>query len=199
MKDQIKVVLFDVDGVVVDSEMFSLQYSKKFGINNEEMLPFFKGVFQDCIIGKADLKEEVKPWLKKWKWDKSAKDFLNFWFRSEHNIDDMLVDQVEKLRASGIRCYLATKQEKYRTKYMREEMGFDNIFDGIFSSSEIGYKKPDEKFFQKILDELGIQGEEALFFDDEIENVEGAKSLGIKGFLYTGFDEFKKELDKFLK
>ena len=69
MKDKkdLKGILFDVDGVVVKSEMFSVQYQKKFEISNDEMLPFFTGIFQECIVGKADLKEALPEWLAKWK------------------------------------------------------------------------------------------------------------------------------------
>ena len=56
-----KCILLDVDGVLVNSEMFSLQYQKRFNLPQDIMLPFFKGVFQDCLIGKADLKEAVAP------------------------------------------------------------------------------------------------------------------------------------------
>lgn len=42
---KIEVVLFDTDGVVVNGGMWSVPYQEKFGVSNDEMLPFFKGVF----------------------------------------------------------------------------------------------------------------------------------------------------------
>ncbi|MCK5081051.1 MAG: HAD-IA family hydrolase, partial [Candidatus Moranbacteria bacterium] len=116
----------------------------------------------------------------------------------EHHIDSKIVDRVKQLRESGVKCYLATKQEKYRTEYMKNEMGFSDIFDGIFSSSALRCQKPDPKFFQKILDELEVEGKEVLFFDDEQVNVNGAKRVEIKSFLYTGFEKFEKDLNKFI-
>ena len=66
MKKDIKAIVLDADGVIINKpDMFSVQYQKEFGISNEVMLPFFKGRFQDCLTGKADLKEELKPFLKK--------------------------------------------------------------------------------------------------------------------------------------
>ena len=67
-----KVFLFDVDGVLVHSEMFSDHYQKAYGISRAEMAPFYLGVFQDCLVGRADLKEVIKPWLQKWKHKKCA-------------------------------------------------------------------------------------------------------------------------------
>jgi len=37
-----KCILFDADGVIIRSEIFSKQYQKKYGIENDAMLPFFK-------------------------------------------------------------------------------------------------------------------------------------------------------------
>lgn len=74
-----KCILFDANGVVVNSDMFSDQYQKEYEISNNEMLPFFKGEFQDCLVGKADLIESLKPWLPKWKWTGSVDEFLQYW------------------------------------------------------------------------------------------------------------------------
>jgi len=103
-----------------------------------------------------------------------------------------LIEKIKQLRSEGIKCYLATNQEKYRTKYMRETMDFENIFDGVFSSAELECKKPEKEFFQKVLDSLEINGEEVLFFDDDQRNINGAKSSGIKSFLYVGFDKLEE-------
>lgn len=62
-----QVVLFDVDGVIVRSEPFGAYYQKTKGVSQEEMLPFYRGIFQECLIRKADLREVIIPWLPKWK------------------------------------------------------------------------------------------------------------------------------------
>ncbi len=189
-----KCILFDADGVVVVSDRFSVQYQKEYGIPDNDMLAFFNGEFKKCTVGKADLAKIVKPWLLKWKWEKSADEFLRYWFELEHNIDERVVSAISSLRDRGILCYLATNQEKYRTQYMREYMGFDELFDGVFSSCEIGHKKPAKEYYEFILDKMksekGILPGEILFFDDRKDNVEQAKKLGINAYLYQGFEEF---------
>jgi putative hydrolase of the HAD superfamily len=168
----IKVIVFDADGVVINSPgYFSLQYQKDFGVSNDVMLPFFKGVFQDCLVGKADLREELKKVLDDWKWKGTIDELLDYWFKSEHHIDDRVLREIKNLQSKGIKCYIGTKQEKYRTEYMKKEMGFEEIFDGIYSSAYVGYKKPDERFYEEISKDLknkeGIRVEEIMFFDDE--------------------------------
>lgn len=96
---RIKAVLFDTGGVVVNGGSFSEQYQKKFGVSNDKMLPFFKGIFRDCLIGKVDLKEAVQPFLSDWKWSGNADDFLKLWFEMDHNIDQRIVEVVSELQS----------------------------------------------------------------------------------------------------
>ena len=185
-----KAILFDADGVIIHSEMFSLQYQKLYGISNEAMIPFFKTDFKPCLIGKADLIEVVTPWLIKWKWESSAKEFLDLWFKAEDHIDQRMLNIIKQLRSKGIKCYLATNQEKHRTEYMKDQMGFDKIFDHVFSSAYIGYTKPAKKYYEFILNKTNLKPEELMFFDDCQENVDGAKEINIQAHFFN-FEEFK--------
>lgn len=191
-----KAILFDADGVVINAEMFSVQYQKEYGVSNDEMLPFFKGDFQKCIVGQADLIEIVKPWLSKWKWKGTAEEFLQFWFRAEHSVDEQVIEVIEKLRKREIKCYLTTNQEKHRAQYLKEQMGFDKFFDGMFLSANIGYKKPDREFYEFILDDLKnkyeIRPQEVMFFDDDQKNIDEAKKFGIDAHFYKNFEKFKQ-------
>lgn len=192
----IKALIFDTDGMVVVTDMFSVQYHKDYGVPNDILLPFFKNEFQLCMVGKADLKEEIKEYLPKWGWDKSVDEFLKYWFETENNVDERVVEVIKKLKNSGIKCYLATNQERYRTAYLRKEMGFDIIFDKVFSSAEIGYKKPQIEFFDAVLKEIGLNKDEVQFWDDTEKNVEGANGYGFDAKHYQNFDEFNKEISK---
>lgn len=182
----IKAVIFDIDGVLNYSEMFSIQYQRKFGVSNDVMLPFFNQKFGKCLVGEADLKEEIKPWLKKWKWEGTAEEFLDFWFTTEDKIDKDVIQEVRRIRESGIRCFLATNQEKYRTGYLWNHNEFNKIFEAIFSSAEIGYKKKNPEFWQKVTLKLeNLSKEQILFVDDDIENIHTAKNFGLHAELIS--------------
>jgi putative hydrolase of the HAD superfamily len=168
-----KCILFDADGVIIHTEMFSVQYQKEFDVPMDVLLPFFKGVFKDCLIGKVDLKQVIQPYLSQWNWVGDVDGFLQYWFKAEHNVDERMVSLITELRKNAVYCYLATNQEKYRTEYMRKEMGFGDIFDGIFSSADIGCKKPDREFYEFIFREVAKKGvsKEQIFWGSTVKGI----------------------------
>jgi putative hydrolase of the HAD superfamily len=58
-------------------------------------------------------------------------------------------------------------------------------FDAMVLSHTAGVRKPDPAFFRVCVDAAGCAPGEILFFDDKVENVESARSLGIRGVVYT--------------
>ncbi len=53
-------------------------------------------------------------------------------------------------------------------------------FTQVFASHEIGLRKPEAAAFDYICRTTGIAAESILFFDDLLENVEGARSAGLQ-------------------
>jgi|SRR3989344_433995 len=191
----IKVIIFDADGVLIPHKRrFSVTLAEKHGISIEKTLPFFSGPFQDCLVGGEDLKESIAPHLNDWGWDKGVDALLDYWFQLEHNVDNELVDYIQELRAEGIKCFLATNNEKYRFQYILDKMGFQNMFDASYASAHLGHKKPNQEFFSKIFNELkNVDKKEVLFVDDSKENIEGAENFGIHTIFYTSFQDFKQK------
>lgn len=195
----IKAVIFDADGVLINGVEFSVFLNRDYGISTDKTLPFFNGIFKDCLLGKADLKIVIEPYLKEWGWNKSVDEFLEYWFKSEHNIDEKLVEYIQNLRKKGIKCYLATNQEKYRVQYMLNKMGFAQCFDRVYASCQIGYKKPSMEFYSKVIEDLGmIDKQSILFWDDTKAHVDSAKDFGINGEIYSGFKDYKRRMKFYL-
>lgn len=196
----IKVVLFDADGVLINGPMFSEYLARDYGITPDKTWLFFTGVFKECVRGKADLKEELPPYLKKWGWKGTVDDFIHYWHNCEHIINQDLVDYIQNLRKKGIKCYLATNQNKYRFDYMLKEMGFSEFFDKCYASANLGHRKPEIEFFQELLRDLGnIDRSQVLFWDDTPRNIAAAKEFGIHAEFYTDFKDFKEIMKKYLE
>ena len=198
MLTQPKCILFDVDGVIIKSERFSIQYSKKYNILEEDMIPFFKWKYRDCLIGKADLKEEIKPFLKKWNWKKSADDFIKNWFETDDDVDKRVISVIKQLKNKWIICNIVSEQEKYRTDYMKKNMWFEKIFNHIFSPYYVCYTKLEKEFYIYIVEKMkkiyNINIDEIIFFDDSEKNINIAKKLWINSYIYKWFDDFENIL-----
>ena len=191
----IKVLLFDADGVLITGEMFSRILAKEYGISVEQTEPFFDGPFQECVVGNADLKETVAPYLEGWGWKTGVDSFRDYWFSCEHLIDQELIAYIQECRKRGIKCYIATNQEKHRAHYMLNTLGFADSFDKLYASAHLGHKKPDINYFIKLLKELGdVEKDEILFWDDSTENIRVAREFGINAELYTSFPDFQKRM-----
>jgi len=194
----IKVILFDVDGMVNKrARYFSHDYSEEFGVPYQEMQPFFEKEFLDCEVGKADLKIELAVYLLKWKWEKPVEEFLEYWFSRESNLDSQMLDSVAKLRSGGLKCYLQTRNEKYRTGYLWDTLGLKKHFDGIFSSADLGFMKPQIEFWAAIYKKLGdLKKDEVLVWDDKMANVQSARDFGFQAELFSDFDSYQDYVNK---
>lgn len=177
-------------------EYFSVIYGRQNNVPMEKMEPFFQGKFKLCSVGKADLKEEVAPYLPEWNWPGTPDEFLKLWFETENKIDKKVLAEIQKLREKGIPCYIATQQEKYRKKYLWEYMGLNKYFDGIFCTCDVGYTKFEPEFLTHLINSLKSEPEDIVFFDDKPSGVEAMKKFGIDAHVYKDIETLKREIEK---
>ncbi|MGH2442487.1 MAG: HAD family hydrolase [Chloroflexota bacterium] len=83
-------------------------------------------------------------------------------------------------------------------RLMREDLerfGLARYVDDAVFSSEIGVRKPHPAIFRKVLSELDVQPEDALFVGDRLrDDISGAKALGMLGVLTRQFRQ--EDLDE---
>lgn len=191
----IKAILCDADGVLINGGLFSVQLKRDYGITIPN--DFFENEFQPALVNQADLKELLKEKVKEWGWQRSVDELLDYWFKAEHQIDQEVLKMAQDLKAKGIICVVVTNQEKYRAQYITEQMGFGELFDGVYASSTVGYKKPQAEFFNHVLKSIDCKAAEVLYFDDSPGYLPGAKALGIRAFLYQKPADLKQALQKY--
>jgi putative hydrolase of the HAD superfamily len=190
-----KVILFDVDGVILNTKMFSERYTAEYGIDLSVMLPFFKGPFRDCQLGNADLYTELDKVKDDWGFTGETSELIEYWFSDIiPGIDKRLISSVVKLRDNENKCYIATNQEANRAEYLWEDAGLSSYFDGIFASYEMGVKKPEKEYFEYIINKQKVSPTEIIFFDSDPEIVEASNNFGIEAYLYTDYDGLEKKL-----
>ena len=195
----IKAICFDADGVVVNPQMqFSKYLQREHGISPEMTRGFFAGVFNDCLVGKVNLKAVLTTFLEDWGWRGTADEFISTWLQLDHVIDVRLIGAIQRLRQHEIVCCLATNQEHYRAEYMKTEMGFQDFFDHLFFSCEVGWQKPDPAYFQYLEKMLNLDKKSILFWDDSPKNIAAARECGWQAEIYTEFDEFEAAIEKYV-
>jgi putative hydrolase of the HAD superfamily len=72
--------------------------------------------------------------------------------------------------------------EAHFSKEFAEVLGH---FRKIFLSSTIGLRKPDAGAYDHVVKEIGMPAERIVFFDDSIENIEGARARGLQAVHVT--------------
>lgn len=92
---------------------------------------------------------------------------------------------IAHFRKEGYRIYYLSNYSEYLRKASANTLAFLKSFDGGVFSYEVKCVKPEEKIYKILLERYDIKTDDALFYDDRIENVEAAKRLGIQGILWT--------------
>lgn len=93
---------------------------------------------------------------------------------------------VEAARAT-LPCYVfsntnATHQGSWTARFSAVVQAFDRVF----VSSEIGHRKPERSAFEFVARSIGVPVGSILFFDDTLENVDGARAAGLQAVHVRG-------------
>lgn len=75
-----------------------------------------------------------------------------------------------------------------------EGYGLFEKVERVVASYRVGAIKPDRDFFEIALAEVGTTVPEAVFFDDNVVNVEGARACGIEAYVVRGPEETRARL-----
>lgn len=65
------------------------------------------------------------------------------------------------------------------------EGSLEDHFDKVYYSHKTGYRKPDKEAYEMVLKENNLSPAETLFIDDNEQNIEGAKTIGLQTVLLT--------------
>lgn len=98
--------------------------------------------------------------------------------------DQDLIDLIRYLKdaADGdLKVYLATNITEDDWKILGPPVKSWGIFDAIFTSFQLGVRKPEQGMYRQILKSTNTDPESALFIDDKPENLATAQMLGIRG------------------
>lgn len=105
-------------------------------------------------------------------------------FYSADRLNENAVSLIRGLRGKSVLVGLLSNNTPDLPDTMRE-LDVYTLFDAVVISAAIGTMKPDPAPYHAILQELGVEAEDALFIDDFMENIEGARAVGMSALYYT--------------
>ena len=195
----IKAIIFDLNGVFVQSHKLSDRFQQDFGVAAEEFLPALKDVMARVRQpGAAAMFSYWQPYFAKWQVRFSADEFADYWFHAEQVVPEM-VDFAEKLKARGLKIFILSNNLAERAEYYAENFAFlKTLPEKIYYSFETGFIKPDERAYRLILDENGLAPEECLYFDDSDANVAVANGLGLCAWKFEGVEKLKERVEQLI-
>jgi len=184
---QFEAILLDADGVVQRTPADWLERLTALleldGPTGGELLAALLEAERPSVAGTGEFRDDVLSVLDRWDKQHLVDEVLSRWHDIE--LDDDVLAVVALLRETGMRCYLATNQQNARASHMRRVLRYDRYFDEQFYSCELGVAKPERAYFTTILDRLGLSAGRVLFIDDNAENVEAARAVGLTAWVYT--------------
>lgn len=90
---------------------------------------------------------------------------------------EAMYDMLRDVRGNGVKTCLLSNS--WANTYPRDD--WDDLFDAVVISGEVGMRKPEERIFRHALDLVGLTGADCVFIDDIEANITAARALGING------------------
>ena len=192
----IRWMLFDADGVLQRSpDGWRQTLDGLLGDDPEGTLDELFAQEEEHALTEGDFRELAVGVLRRHGVGGDPERVLDCWRLLE--VDAPMIDRIRQLRSSGIRCGLATNQQRVRVAHMRAMPEYEGVFDAEFYSVELGLAKPDPAYFSQIIRRLAVVPSQVLFVDDKQANVAGAREAGLHAEVFAA-DAGVRELDRIL-
>jgi len=109
--------------------------------------------------------------------------------------EPLMLDALRRARAAGLRTGLISNSWG-RGRYDRDS--FDELFDGVVISGEVGLHKPQPEIFALGAERAGVPASDCVFVDDLRENCVGAEEAGMTAVLHRDPEETVSLLERLL-
>lgn len=177
---KLKAMIFDVDGVLIDSNQFIVkayqETAKKIGTripSSKEILDLFGRPLEEIV---RTLWPNIDP-------ETHIKEHRKMFMDPNLVIPgiDGAVDAVRKIKNSGFKLGLISGKIMFFIKKHLEDVGFDiGWFEAIGSFEATTKHKPNPEPLFYVMDKLNVKPEETLYVGDAISDYECAKNANVE-------------------
>jgi HAD superfamily hydrolase (TIGR01509 family) len=196
---QSKAVLFDMDGVIVDSERYWVEFeeneiypavvaeevdlSETTGMNFREIYDYLDDNYETTAT-----KDEFVE-----RYEEAARDIYGEKVELQEGFRELLAD----LRADGRTVALVSSSPHNWIDRMLDRFDLREEFDEIISAEEIdGQSKPEPDVYEYAAEKVGVEPEEAIAVEDSENGVKSAKAAGMEAVGYRNQSGEKLDLSE---
>lgn len=169
--------LFDLDGVLVDTETIYTEFwsgiDRMFPTGVVDFAHAIKGTTLPQILGRyfpnQDVQAEIHAMLKRQEED------------MEYRLFDGVKEFLTELRACGIPAAIVTSSSlKKMSKLFASLPGLADCFDAVITDGDVSRSKPDPEGYLLAASRLGREGCECYVFEDSFAGLEAGRRAGAK-------------------
>jgi epoxide hydrolase-like predicted phosphatase len=197
----IQAVIWDLGGVLVRTEDYAPRQAlaRRFGMTLAEIEEFvFSGESGErAQRGEISVEQHWENRRKALGLDPTEMQAFRAEFWGGDRLDTDLVAYIRRLRLDYKTGLLSNAFSDLR-RVVTETWKFADAFDEIVISAEIGLVKPDPRIYRLAVERLGVAPAAAVFIDDFLHNVEGARTEGLKAIHFQNPDQARYELENLL-
>lgn len=197
----IKNIIFDFGGVLLD---WNPRYLYKSYFNNDEEMEHF---LADICNGEWNIRQDAgRPFAEAVKELQSKfPEYAEAIQMYDDDWEKMLkcelpesIDLLKELKFMGYGIYGLTNWSAEKIGYAFANYSFFSLFDGIVVSGVEKVVKPDRKIYEILLERYSLKPGECVFIDDNQDNVDMAKVLGINAIRFDNIGNVKEHLETLL-
>ncbi|MDD5688244.1 MAG: HAD family phosphatase [Elusimicrobia bacterium] len=199
-KETLKAFIFDMDGVIIDSEPIYLEVNKKtfkklkINISPKKYLQF---------IGVSN--QEMWYYLKKkYNLNQSVKELVNLQVEGalgkieKHNMEpiDGIPELLRDLKKNNIIMAVASSSSIKSIKTILKKLNIQNYFLTLVSGEEMKNGKPAPDIFLEAAKRLKVEPKNCIVIEDSEKGVRAAKSAGMKCIGFQNLNSYNQNLSK---
>ena len=194
----IKHIVFDVGNVLLTwqpSHVVSKLFPEKNAMEFTQAL-FKSPPWYDLNLGKITESEVLQIYHQTLGIDhEKLRRLLNEVKNSFSPVDNSL-ELLSSLYQSDYVLYALTDNVREIMSYLKSKYNFWDKFKGIVVSADVGYLKPAPEIYNHLLSVHDINPKEAVFVDDHLPNVDGARRVGMQGIQFINAKQCIDELSQ---
>ena len=187
--DPIELVIFDCDGVLVDSEWLSVRTEAEllgelgWDISEAEIVDRFVGRSDDHMLAVIEehLGREVPEFMP------TYRERLFAAFDRELRAVDGVIDALDRIEGQGLATCVASSGSHNKMERTLGATGLLGRFEGrIFSATQVASGKPAPDLFLLAAASMDVDPHRCVVVEDSISGLEAARAAGMRSVGYAG-------------